>query len=72
MSEFNIDSSSIQGDEDLLRPLPLDEDQDLQPANEATVLTEGQQLNSELCGRISENTLSTNELIRCSILGLSM
>jgi hypothetical protein len=47
MSELNQDSSSVQGDEDLLRPLPLNEDQDLQLAYEANVHSEGQEFNLE-------------------------
>jgi hypothetical protein len=61
MSELNLDSSSIRGDEDLLRPLPLNEDQDLQLADEANVHSEGQEFNLEC----QTDTLNLTKTIGC-------
>jgi hypothetical protein len=62
MSVFNINSSSVQGDEDLPRPLSLDENQDIQLAYDATVLTEGQEL---INSKLQIEDLSLEKTIGC-------
>jgi hypothetical protein len=46
--KLNNNSSFVQRDEDLPRPLPLDEDQDPRMAFDSIVFTEGNKFKSEL------------------------